>query len=175
MDPKLAPLRDSPIFEGLSVPEIDAFLASTTVEEYDPDQVVFADGDPGECLYLVASGRVRITKRSPDGAERHLGDIVEKQVFGEMSLLTGCPRSATIAASGGRAVLCRVDPRPFDALVRGGSAAGSKLLYNVARSLARRLADASCVLADALGPRKKAPDSGDLAVFKEQLFKQWTF
>ncbi len=174
MDVRLRSLRDSPIFEGLSVPEIDSFLESTHVEELPDGGVVFADGDAGECLYLVASGRARITKRSPDGKERHLGDIPEKMVFGEMSLLTGCPRSATIAASGGPLVLCRVDPGPFDRLVRGGSAAGAKLLYNVARSLARRLAQATDVLADELG-RKKAPDPGDLAVFKEQLLRQWTF
>ncbi|MDP2862490.1 MAG: cyclic nucleotide-binding and patatin-like phospholipase domain-containing protein [Desulfobacterales bacterium] len=55
-------------------------------------------GDPGDCLYIVISGRLRATVKSDDGSEKPVGDIRRGESVGEMSLLTGEERSASIYA-----------------------------------------------------------------------------
>jgi hypothetical protein len=59
----------------------------------DPGELVVSKGEDGDCLYLIASGSVRVH----DG-DRVLGDLRPLQYFGEMSLLDGKPRSADVTA-----------------------------------------------------------------------------
>lgn len=55
-------------------------------------------GDPGDAMYLVVSGRLRARQRQDDGTERVIRDMGRGQVIGELSLFTDEPRSATIVA-----------------------------------------------------------------------------
>ena len=69
------------------------------------DVVIFPEGGPGNALYIVESGRVRIFLTSSNGQEICLSIYGPGQVFGEMSLLDGEPRSASAAAVEQTAVL----------------------------------------------------------------------
>ncbi len=60
-------------------------------------EVIFREGDPGEGLYLVVSGRLRVSVAA-DGAERVLYDVGRGAIVGEMAALTDRPRSATVQA-----------------------------------------------------------------------------
>lgn len=55
-------------------------------------------GDPGDCLYIVINGRLRATVKTDDGSEKPVGDIRRGESVGEMALLTGEDRSASIYA-----------------------------------------------------------------------------
>jgi CRP-like cAMP-binding protein len=60
--------------------------------------VVVRQGDPGSDMYVIASGRVRITRVGPDGTVTDVGTRGRGEFFGEMSVLESLPRSATVEA-----------------------------------------------------------------------------
>jgi small-conductance mechanosensitive channel len=82
--------------------------------EYGPGQAVVRQGDPGHTLFLVASGEVSVRVRSDAGAsEKEVARLGRGALFGEMSVLTGDPRTATVVALGDAALLC-VDREAFE-------------------------------------------------------------
>jgi len=60
--------------------------------------VLIREGDPADCLYLVAAGRLRVVGAGPDGEELQLAEIGRGDLVGEMALITNRPRSATVYA-----------------------------------------------------------------------------
>lgn len=69
----------------------DGTLAKVT---YQPGDIIFMEGDPGDATYLVQSGSVELIKRGPDGLFDTVATIGPGQVFGEVALLTDRARSA---------------------------------------------------------------------------------
>ena len=61
--------------------------------------IVFSHQDDGDALYLVVEGRVKVHLHDAEGRELILADLGSGAIFGEMSLLDECPRSATVTAS----------------------------------------------------------------------------
>jgi len=57
---------------------------------------VFGQGDPGDCFFMIKSGRVRIFRETRDKVTTELRDLGPGDSFGEMALLTGAPRAATV-------------------------------------------------------------------------------
>jgi hypothetical protein len=62
-------------------------------------QILFRAGDPGDALYIVASGGVDVLSDDPAEDQKTIAQLTEGQAFGEMALLTGHPRTATIRAT----------------------------------------------------------------------------
>lgn len=81
----------------------------------DGDEVV-REGEPGARLYVVVAGAVRVEKRGASGAVTALAELGAGEAFGEMALLDGAPRSATVRAVGA----CRLLTLEGDALRRIG-------------------------------------------------------
>lgn len=65
--------------------------------ELAPDEVLFEQGDAGDVIYSVVSGRLRVERRGDRGL-RHLGDLGPGEILGELAILTDRPRSATVRA-----------------------------------------------------------------------------
>ena len=78
-------------------------------------QTIFDEGDPGPEMYVIREGKVRISGTS-QGRETTLGVLNKSDFFGEMSLLTGRPRSATARAVGNVELLV-IDKAQFEHLV----------------------------------------------------------
>ena len=77
---------------------LDDLVKFTTVARVEPHHVIFGKGDPGDYLYGILAGRVRIFSTSPEGDEIVL-DIVEAgQLFGEIAFLAGSTRTASASA-----------------------------------------------------------------------------
>jgi CRP-like cAMP-binding protein len=74
-------------------------LRSLTVMRLQEGQVVVRQGDPGDSLFLVAAGELRVFVNMPDG-EKNVARLFENTLFGEMALITGQPRTASVAAVG---------------------------------------------------------------------------
>src|SRR5215207_6324686 len=91
-------LRQVPLFQALSDDQIGQISVLLKERRYHKGDTVFHQGDPGGCLYLVTSGRIRIFLNSPDGREATVRFYGPNSTFGEFSVLDGEPRSASAAA-----------------------------------------------------------------------------
>jgi CRP-like cAMP-binding protein len=91
-------LRQVSLFQALDDQQIDQISLLLKERRYRKGDTVFHQGDPGGCLYLVTSGRVRIFLNSADGREATVRFYGPNSTFGEFSVLDGEPRSASAAA-----------------------------------------------------------------------------
>jgi CRP-like cAMP-binding protein len=92
------PLPRVPIFSDLSP---DAFVALTrtmALRRIPEGDVVLREGDGGTSFYAIASGRLAVSKRDEQGDPVLLARLREGEFFGEMALLSGAPRAATVIA-----------------------------------------------------------------------------
>jgi tetratricopeptide (TPR) repeat protein len=106
------PVPKSPLFEVLADEERDALIQQMEVESHDEGSVILNEGDPGSSMYLIVSGEVKVYTRSTGGTV-YLARLGEGDFFGEVSVLTGKPRTATITASQ-RTELLRLDKEKLD-------------------------------------------------------------
>jgi cAMP-dependent protein kinase regulator len=106
------PVPKSPLFEVLSDEERDALIQQMEVESHDEGSVILTEGDTGSSMYLIVSGEVKVYTRSTGGTV-YLARLGEGDFFGEVSVLTGKPRTATITASQ-RTELLRLDKEKLD-------------------------------------------------------------
>jgi NADH dehydrogenase len=84
-------------------------------EHFEPNEVIFREGDRGDWLYVVLDGEVDVVKRVPDGGEVGLRRLAAGECFGEIALVSDRPRTAT-ARSVGRVNVLAVDREAFGAL-----------------------------------------------------------
>ncbi len=89
-------LRVVPLFSELDEAELDHLARLAGRIEVPKKSVVVQEGEPGEALYIILEGSVKISQFSNDGREIVLSLLGEGAFFGEMSLLDDQPRSATV-------------------------------------------------------------------------------
>ena len=86
--------KQNPLFANLSAEHLARLAGLARMHRYARERAIFNEGDPGTALYMIAKGRVKISQSSPDGKERTLVLLGAGDVFGELALLDGDPRSA---------------------------------------------------------------------------------
>lgn len=86
----------TPLFRGMSHDEILAVIRGLRLHSLDPGHIVVTEGEPGESLFVLTTGRCRAHVRNPAGRNLEVRQLKEGDFFGEISVLTGEPRSATI-------------------------------------------------------------------------------
>ena len=92
----LESLRSIPLFANVSDEDLEA-VASLLIERRIPkNKTIVEEGLPGDYMYVVREGRVKVTKLSGDGREKILEMLDQGSFFGELSLLDGAPRSASV-------------------------------------------------------------------------------
>ncbi|MCE9605314.1 MAG: ATP-binding cassette domain-containing protein [Planctomycetia bacterium] len=104
-------LRRVPLFSGLLPHTLTQVADKMELSEYQPGQIVFRQGDPGENFYLIRSGEAEVVIRD-DTEENVAATLDEGRFFGEKALMTGEPRNATIRAKT-PLVLCALDKDEF--------------------------------------------------------------
>ncbi|MFN3623950.1 MAG: Crp/Fnr family transcriptional regulator [Hyphomicrobium sp.] len=88
------------LFGSLDEAERRAIADEMREANFDPGQVIFARGDTGREIYLVVSGRVRISVLTAEGRELSFAHAEPGAIFGEIAMLDGGPRSADATAVG---------------------------------------------------------------------------
>jgi CRP/FNR family transcriptional regulator, cyclic AMP receptor protein len=85
----------APLFAGIETDAALALLSTMSVQTLPRGEVVFREGDPGDCLYVIGTGKVKLGRRSSDGRENLLSVLGPGEMFGELSLFDPGPRTAT--------------------------------------------------------------------------------
>ena len=125
-------------FKELAPEELDRIIALGRLVTYPKDVTLFMEGDPGEAMYIVVDGSVRIGKSVPGAKEEAMAFIERGGCFGEMALFDEFPRSATAIAHQECRVLF-IEKRAFLELLRGDPVIGRKILWAFCRTLSVRL------------------------------------
>lgn len=98
--PVLQSLSGIPFFGGLEPAALERLAASMRARRFRRGEVIFHIGDPGDALFVIVSGDVKISLPSETGDEAILATLRPGDVFGELALLDGAPRSASATALG---------------------------------------------------------------------------
>ncbi len=105
----------------------DAFAAfSRFAKKFPRGSVIFSEFEPGDCFYLIQSGRVQLIK-IVNGFEKNLDILQPSEIFGEMAILENSPRSATAIAYDD-VVALEFNKANFEVLMTGNPAIAMKLL-----------------------------------------------
>lgn len=111
---------------------------------FQPGDVVMRKGDPGDAMYVIMRGQVRIVLPSNDGGEALVATMDEGDFFGELSLIDGEPRSATIIATEPTETMV-VYREGFQDFLR----ASPEIAIEMLQALSRRLRQSDEFIADA--------------------------
>jgi CRP/FNR family transcriptional regulator, cyclic AMP receptor protein len=124
------------LFSGLDTVELEELAQSMRTRRFRRGEIIFHEGDPGDALFIVASGAIKIGIPSDAGDEAILATVRPGDFFGELALLDGAPRSATATALERTETL--VLPRErFRELVNGHPGIRDALLAALAAELRR--------------------------------------
>ncbi|PYP68636.1 MAG: hypothetical protein DMD26_01420 [Gemmatimonadetes bacterium] len=91
-------LATVPLFNGLDRIELERFAEVTREKSYPKGSVILFEDDPGDSLFVVRDGRVKVVLIGEDGREVILGVLGVGEYFGELSLIDDRPRSAHVIA-----------------------------------------------------------------------------
>jgi CRP/FNR family cyclic AMP-dependent transcriptional regulator len=92
-------LKDVPLFGGLDDDDLQRLAMLITEKHYPKDSVIVSVTDPGDALFIVGEGEVKVSLWSDSGREIILDTLGAGDFFGEMSLVDGEPRSANVTCT----------------------------------------------------------------------------
>lgn len=147
-------LKRIPVLQAVDDAALVQLAAVLEPREFADGQTVFAEGDPGDGMYFIASGAVRVEKRTGASAAAHktLAILEAGDYFGEMALLDQQPRSAAAVASGPLRTL-RLSTAAFNGLRGGAADAWLSVLFAMIRTASERIRrlNAQVVVYDEIG------------------------
>jgi CRP-like cAMP-binding protein len=123
------------LFGGVPSAVLEKICQQVEVVSVPTNKVVFDENEAGDCLYLIASGAIKISKGARDGRQETLAVLGPNDYFGEMALVDNEKRSAQASALE-ETVLGRIDRETWDLLLRF---APHEVMANFTRSMMQRL------------------------------------
>ena len=127
-------LRAIPLFSNVSEEDLEAIAFHLIERRYPKNATIVEEGLPGDYMYVIRDGRVKVTKASEDGREKIMDFFESGAFFGEMSLLDRAPRSASVKTLEPVRLLALSRKDFLDLLTRSSS-----LALAVIQELSRRL------------------------------------
>lgn len=127
--------KGNALLAGIPATVFNQVVARVEVLEFSGDQIVFAENDPGDAIYLIAKGSIRISKQGRGGQQETLTYLHESDYFGEMALVDRGLRSARATAMGAT-TLGRIDRATWELLLH---LAPNEVMGNFTRSVTQRL------------------------------------
>ena len=105
----------SPLFDDFTEEELLAVMGRLDLVSFDPGDIIISEGEPGDSLFVLTTGVVKAFVRSPSGRQVLVREMNEGAFFGEISILSGKPRTATITCAT-RCELLELDRAALDAI-----------------------------------------------------------
>lgn len=131
---RLELLHQVPLFAELNLDDLQSLDAQLRSRKVNTDELLFNEGDPGDCLYILVSGELAVSRKNDKGENMLLAKLGAGQPVGEMALLDELPRSATAVATCDSEIL-RLDKLRFHSLVMQRP----QILLGMCKVLATRL------------------------------------
>jgi CRP/FNR family transcriptional regulator, cyclic AMP receptor protein len=132
-------LRAIALLEGLAPSRLEELAQMCAWRRYRPGQSIVSRASPDRDLYLIVSGRVRVTTYSASGRQVTFRDVDAGGHFGEVAAIDGLPRSADVVSLEG-GLLASLPPPLLQRLLREAPTVAERLLRDFA-GLVRRLSD----------------------------------
>lgn len=126
------------LFKDLEKSEIEILASLFYEKKLSAGKTVFVEQMPGESLYLIKSGRVKISKLIAEGDEKVLVTLNPLDVFGEMAILDGAPRSATARVEDD-AVLLSIKKSDFEKLCSAKPKIALTVMRNIIKVFSSRI------------------------------------
>lgn len=127
-------LQRIPLFRTLTLENLHDISSKVSEISYGTGDVIFLTGDEGDALYIIKSGSVEVIGKDDEGQELHLAELSTGNYFGEMALLTGEPRSASVKAAS-NAVLLKLSKEDFQVLLNRNAAMYIPISYVLSQRL----------------------------------------
>lgn len=89
----------SPLFSEFSQDELVAVIEGLELIAFEPGDIVISQGEPGNSVFILTTGTVKAFVRDQNGHNVKVREMAEGAFFGEISILTGAPRTATVTAA----------------------------------------------------------------------------
>ena len=97
--PEAKSFLQSPLFEGFTDDEMMAVIEGLNLATFEPGDVIVAEGAPGDSMFILTEGLMKVHVRDPKGHYMMVQELGEGEFIGEVSVITGKPRTATITAA----------------------------------------------------------------------------
>ncbi len=146
---KLETLKGMQMLRYLSYKELVQVAAIAEVVECKPNETIFEAGAPGDAMYVITEGSVRL-----EDGKKKLAELGRGQHFGEMALIDRSPRSLTAIANGGTRLVA-ISRKDFLDLIKREPASAVKMLWSFVQVLGQRLRKTNGDLTEALHGDKR--------------------
>jgi CRP-like cAMP-binding protein len=140
-------LAKTDIFHGFKPEELSVFAPFLEVVRIKDSHTIFQEGMDGDAWFVILDGEVSVTKEMPSGPPHVLSHLYPGESFGEMALMDGAPRMATLYAVEDT-MLARLPRETFLQLLRDRSLPAVKLLWAMSGVLCQRQRQLTAVLSD---------------------------
>jgi CRP/FNR family cyclic AMP-dependent transcriptional regulator len=143
-----------PIYRDFEPQDIDVLSGICEEEKHKDKEIIFSEGDPGNAMYIIKSGAVKVWKET-ENRRKLIVLLSDGEFFGEMTLLDSAPRSATVTAEG-ETVLVKLSVDNFGRLKTEYAATGFKVMGVLLKFMAHRIRRTTKKAAELIKGRKKA-------------------
>ena len=139
-------------FNRFNEEELSIIAQYINILEIEPGQVLFKEGEQGDCVYFIVDGELDVIKESVSGSRVGIDMVVISKLsrgrsIGEMSIIDNIPRSATVKART-EAALVTLTSSGFDSICKDYPNIGIRILKGISRILSMNLRQTSSRLAD---------------------------
>jgi CRP/FNR family transcriptional regulator, cyclic AMP receptor protein len=138
MSATLELLRSIPLFTALSRDELGKIAELCETQSWESGEYIFREGEPGNRLYIIVEGSVRISRQIPGAGEEALAVLKRGALFGELAVIDKGERSTDAISHGGTTALT-ISRSEFEMLLEFNRDLAYKVLWAVVRMLSGRL------------------------------------
>jgi CRP-like cAMP-binding protein len=131
-------IKQAAIFADLTDAELERVAEICTTQEFKSAKTIFKENEPGNRLYIIAEGEVRVSRNVPGSGEEALAVLKKGACFGEMAVFDRSTRS-TDAIANTDCVLLTITRSDFEMLLDFDRDLSYKILWSVVRLLSERL------------------------------------
>jgi CRP-like cAMP-binding protein len=141
-------LKKVPIFQDLGRREFNKIESILHRRNWNVDQAIINEGDPGLGMYIVVAGEVRITQIGEDGVQQQLATLTGGDFFGEQALLDESPRTASAFANEPCRIIGFFRPDLLE-LIESNPRSGLKIVMRLSQMISVRLRHTNRLLKEA--------------------------